>query len=257
MMWYYEQDHRQIGPINDPEFLGLVQTGVIQPATLVWREGMEAWKPYASLAGTSAALGAAARADNVPVREAGDGRAYCVQCGAESATSEMVQLGGAWVCANCKSVYAQRMLEGARLPLARRYGGFWIRFLAVLLDGIILAIAGMTISIPMQIIFTPTPFSSLYWGVFSITSSFQLLVAMTYEAFFLVRFGATPGKMACSLEVIRVDGSRLTTGLAIGRYFAKNWLNALTLFIGFIMAGVDDEKRGLHDRICDTRVVYK
>ena len=57
--------------------------------------------------------------------------------------------------------------------------------------------------------------------------------------------------------MIRVDGGRITAGLAIGRYFAKNWLNLFTLLIGYIIAAFDDEKRALHDRICDTRVVYK
>jgi uncharacterized RDD family membrane protein YckC len=62
--------------------------------------------------------------------------------------------------------------------------------------------------------------------------------------------------MACQLRVIRADGSNLDWGLAIGRHFAKI-LSYLTLFIGFIMAGFDEEKRALHDRICETRVVYK
>jgi hypothetical protein len=32
-------------------------------------------------------------------------------------------------------------------------------------------------------------------------------------------------------------------------------LSSLTLAIGYIMAAFDDEKRSLHDRICDTRVI--
>jgi len=44
-------------------------------------------------------------------------------------------------------------------------------------------------------------------------------------------------------------------GQAVGRYLAY-LLNSFTLLIGFIIAGFDTEKRALHDRICDTRVVY-
>jgi uncharacterized RDD family membrane protein YckC len=43
-------------------------------------------------------------------------------------------------------------------------------------------------------------------------------------------------------------------GRAFGRYFAKI-LSAIILGIGYIMVGFDSEKRGLHDMICDTRVI--
>jgi uncharacterized RDD family membrane protein YckC len=46
----------------------------------------------------------------------------------------------------------------------------------------------------------------------------------------------------------------MTWSLAVGRYFA-HMLSAFTLYIGYMMAGWDEEKRALHDRICDTRVV--
>jgi uncharacterized RDD family membrane protein YckC len=34
-------------------------------------------------------------------------------------------------------------------------------------------------------------------------------------------------------------------------------VSGIILLIGYIMAGFDDEKRALHDRVCDTRVIYK
>jgi uncharacterized RDD family membrane protein YckC len=80
---------------------------------------------------------------------------------------------------------------------------------------------------------------------------------MVYECWFVVNKGATPGKLILSLEVIRADGTRPGWGLAIGRYFAKILSSWPTLYIGYIMAGIDDEKRALHDRICNTRVVKK
>ena len=42
---------------------------------------------------------------------------------------------------------------------------------------------------------------------------------------------------------------------AIGRHFSE-WLSSI-LFIGYIMAAFDEEKRALHDRICGTRVVFR
>ena len=70
-------------------------------------------------------------------------------------------------------------------------------------------------------------------------------------------FGASyKGKMACNLKVVVEDGSQITYLRALGRHFAK-WISSMILAIGFIMAAFDDEKRTLHDRICETRVVRK
>jgi uncharacterized RDD family membrane protein YckC len=40
----------------------------------------------------------------------------------------------------------------------------------------------------------------------------------------------------------------------LGRHFAKI-LSGIILYIGYLMAFWDDEKRALHDRICSTRVI--
>ena len=66
---------------------------------------------------------------------------YCTQCGKLYPADEMVRFGTATVCANCKDIYAQRLRETGQTAGARVYGGFWIRFVAVLIDGIILLIA--------------------------------------------------------------------------------------------------------------------
>ena len=68
------------------------------------------------------------------------------------------------------------------------------------------------------------------------------------------RHGATPGKMAWGLKVIRADGGTVSYGRAFGRFWAQ-LLSGLLLGIGFIMVAFDDEKRALHDHICDTRVI--
>jgi uncharacterized RDD family membrane protein YckC len=60
--------------------------------------------------------------------------------------------------------------------------------------------------------------------------------------------------MAVGVKVFRTDGSKLSVMRIVGRMFAKG-ISGLILCIGYIMAGVDEEKRALHDRMCDTRVV--
>jgi uncharacterized RDD family membrane protein YckC len=83
-----------------------------------------------------------------------------------------------------------------------------------------------------------------------------IMVHLTYEVFFLGRFGATPGKMVCGLRVVRPTGEKITYLRAFGRFFACQ-LSGLILCIGYIMAAFDSQKRALHDHICDTRVVRK
>jgi uncharacterized RDD family membrane protein YckC len=59
--------------------------------------------------------------------------------------------------------------------------------------------------------------------------------------------------MLMQIRVVRMDGGPLTLGQSIGRYFAS-YLSALTLSIGFIMAGLRSDKRALHDLLAGTRV---
>ena len=82
----------------------------------------------------------------------------------------------------------------------------------------------------------------------------QYAIPAAYDTWFVGKYGATPGKMACNLKVVVEDGERVTYMRAFGRHFAK-LLSSMILAIGFIMAAFDDQKRTLHDRICETRVV--
>jgi uncharacterized RDD family membrane protein YckC len=84
----------------------------------------------------------------------------------------------------------------------------------------------------------------------------NIVVPAIYATFFLGRYGATLGKMACGLKVVRPDGDPIGYPRALGRYFAEI-LSGMILGIGYLMAAFDSEKRSLHDRICSTRVVRK
>ena len=143
-----------------------------------------------------------------------------------------------------------------------------IRFVAALIDGIILGVAGTAV----QILFLGNAFAPFMrirpnappeealaamgamMGALSVSILVGTAIGACYEGFFISRIGATPGKMALGLRVVRPNGGAVSLGRAFGRYFAK-WLSAFILYIGYIMAGFDSEKRGLHDMICDTRVV--
>jgi uncharacterized RDD family membrane protein YckC len=79
-------------------------------------------------------------------------------------------------------------------------------------------------------------------------------VSIFYDVYFTRRGGSTPGKMLLGLKIVTALGGSIGTGRAIGRFFARG-LSSLIFYIGDIMAGFDSQKRALHDRICDTRVI--
>jgi uncharacterized RDD family membrane protein YckC len=55
---------------------------------------------------------------------------------------------------------------------------------------------------------------------------------------------------------VRPDGEKISYARACGRGFAE-LVSSIILGIGYLMVVFDEEKRALHDRICDTRVVRK
>jgi uncharacterized RDD family membrane protein YckC len=266
MDWYYSDGRQQFGPVTQAEFDALVTSGRIGANTLVWRAGMANWAPLGTVqvpqqAAVAVAVAPASEPSQQQVR-------FCSQCGRPFAPGDLLQIGNVTVCAACKDIMMQRLREGA-LPgglafQGRQYAGFWIRFVAVLIDGLFLGVVGAIVDIPFNLMMggmiatrDPMAFLANAAGILSIMFLISMAIAMVYESWFVVNKGATPGKLVLSLEVIRDDGTRPGWGLAIGRYFAKILSSWPTLWIGYIMAGIDDEKRGLHDRICNTRVIRK
>jgi uncharacterized RDD family membrane protein YckC len=197
----------------------------------------------------------------------------CSQCGRTFAHSDLVQIAGNWVCADCKPAFLSRVMASgaaAASPLGWHYGGFWMRFGARMIDGILLGVPLLIIAalvIPNLLRAqgdAPNPAFGAF-AAFGLTFFLgYFLVVICYEVVLLKYRGATLGKMACGLRVVRYDGSSLGWGTSIGRFFMWNvvtsgipYLNFILMLISGIMAGTDGEKRALHDRVCDTRVVYK
>lgn len=188
----------------------------------------------------------------------------CSQCGRMFAHSDLVQVAGNWVCGACKPAYLSRvMASGPGAVAALRYAGVGIRFGARFIDGLVFIPVAIVASVILPNLTRPagTGAAALFNGSLIVVAVF---FALFYEVLMLRYWGATLGKMACGLKVIRPDASGLGWGVSFGRYFMYNvvisaipLVNWILLLTTAIMAGVDDQKRGLHDRVCDTRVIYK
>ena len=181
--------------------------------------------------------------------------AHCVECGGTFAMDDMIRHGGVYVCINCKPRFMQKLAEGAEIRSERRYAGFWIRFAALFIDSMLLAV--FTFALQMIAFFVMSQNLQEPSALFLLMSyGLSLTVGISYEGILVGKYGATVGKMACRIKVIAADGSPVSYPRAFGRYLAKV-LSSLTLLIGFIIAAFDKEKRSLHDLICNTRVIYQ
>lgn len=124
-------------------------------------------------------------------------------------------------------------------PQPANYAGFWIRFVAYLIDVVVVMIPGTII------IFAGLP------------SLINLVLGLAYYIYFpSSEYMATPGKMALGLIITDEHGNRIGAGTAAVRYIGY-LISMITVGIGFIIIGFTEKRMGLHDMIARTRVVYK
>ena len=241
MDWYYVESGQRVGPVDDAEIERLAGAGAVTDDTLVWHAGMAEWQPYATArsAGTESAQ---------PIIQAEEG--YCCECGRRFFRNQMIRYTDSWVCAECKPRFFQRVKEGAVLPGTMVYGGFWIRFVAKVVDGIIVGVVNQL----LMVVLGSAIGSSQEPTAFFVVWLLSMALPAVYTTFFLGKYGATLGKMACGLKVVTADGGKVSYGRALGRHLAEI-LSSLILLIGYIMAAFDEQKRTLHDHICNTRVI--
>ncbi|GJM27275.1 MAG: hypothetical protein DHS20C16_36900 [Phycisphaerae bacterium] len=242
--WYYAEGQNQIGPFSDEEFSALASEGKILASTLVWNESMADWRTYGQVSSSSSGAFEGAQV-------------ACTMCNRIVPPGDAIEYQGTYVCAECKPEFVQRLKEGIPLP-GMMYGGFWIRFVAALVDGLIMMVFACGVAAGSAALIFPFAQNGLQngaeilWQVIYTLGSWAIQCG--YQTFFLGRYGATPGKMLLRLKVVRPDGSKITYWRAFGRFWAT-WISGLTCYIGYIIAAFDDEKRTLHDHICSTRVI--
>ena len=153
MNWYYVDEGRQAGPVEEAQFQALIQSGKITPQTLVWKEGMAQWQPCRDVMPSShpgsesltAPVSPPGPTDSAPetapsVTPHGS-MVQCAECGRTFPREDTIQYESRQICAECKPVFLQRLTEGGAVGLNQvEYAGFWIRFVAKFVDGLIMAV---------------------------------------------------------------------------------------------------------------------
>jgi uncharacterized RDD family membrane protein YckC/Tfp pilus assembly major pilin PilA len=212
--FYIRRDGKEFGPYPANVLVAAIARGKVQSTDLVRAEGTADWVPAATAwpepAPATAVVGAAA----------GAGAAAAAAVNPYRAPTAPVEVP-----------------SDDDLP----YGGFWARFAAAAIDGLVLWVPAMLLSlIPLFGFIASTVLSWLYYAKMESGER-----------------GATLGKRALKLQVVSADdGGQIGFGRATGRYFGR-YVSMLILGIGYLMQPFTARKQTLHDMMSDTVVVAR
>lgn len=206
---------------------------------------------------------------------------YCSKCGA-------VLAGDAVFCQSCGTPVTRAAATLANPASATvsphagvgaiayafnvTYAGFWLRFVAYLIDGVIIGFAIMVLFVPLFFLmggvamleglprghverFDPGQWMAFLSLVLTLVA-FSSIAKWLYFAY--LESGekqATLGKQALGIYVTDLAGQRITFGRATGRFFAKIVTSLIPFGIGYMMAGFTERRQALHDMIASTLVL--
>ncbi len=147
----------------------------------------------------------------------------------------------------------------------KRFGGFWRRLWAYMVDKFILYLISLILFLigliamglggvsPWSIVMTgdlPRGMG-LFMALYLMTA---LLMDMVYYIWFHGTVGQTLGKRLLGLRVIRISGEKMTLGIAFLRWVGS-LVSGIFFFLGFLWIAFDGRKQGWHDKIAATLVV--
>lgn len=247
--WYYTEDGRQCGPVTHSQLVEMRRAGRVHGDTFVWHPFLMEWARYDD------ALRATAGA--APAEAEEGATETCSMCGRQLPPDEVITFAGTTLCGECKPLYFEAVREGAALPGVLALAGFWPRLGAKIIDWLLLGVVSTALYgfLPLTVVGSPEEDIALYLMVQGALMAAQYVIGATYTAYFLGAFGATPGKMAFGLRVVTADGRKVSYLRGGARYFAE-LLSGIVLYVGYLVAIFDGEKRALHDHLCATRVVH-
>lgn len=232
--WYFMRGQERMGPLTQAQVGELYQRGEINDATYVWTAGMANWVQAGQVR------------DQLVSHAVGSGN-LMHDLGLDEPVVKPYTYtpGGGGYGAGGGSDYA----------------GFWLRLVAMILDGIIfgclfgipfLVLAIMLLGIEGYIETFGGQQSFAQQALFNIIS--LLVNAVIYAAFEASPWQATPGKKILRLRVTDLDGDRPSFARAFGRNAGKIVSFAI-VFIGYLMAGFTERKQALHDIMAGCLVV--
>ncbi len=144
-------------------------------------------------------------------------------------------------------------------PDNRIYAGFFVRLAAYIVDTIIVWAAMLIVRIPVWVTTISSPdnfFVKDFIFQYSIKDILFYIMQAAYFILLTYFTGSTLGKKLFQIRVVSAEDRKMTFFEVAFRETVGRFLSALILSIGYIMIAVDKKKRGLHDILSDTNVVY-
>ncbi len=210
---------------------------------------------------------------------------YCSKCGSEisNATAFCPTCGQAVTvlvatAASPSPMTIAQIPPAPMVPAGASYGGvdyagFWLRFVAYIIDGVVSGLACLILLIPLFILtgtgaalgkigsgedidnavaaFLSIGFLFGFFGIVFLVS--WLYYALSESS----SWQATLGKKMLNLKVTDMTGQPISFGRASGRFFAKIVTSMIPLMIGYILAGFTEKKQAIHDMIASCLVLRK
>ncbi len=243
--WYYVEKGERQGPVDRHSLVSKLGHGELPHDALVWQDGMADWVPAESmpeLASPASGIADAGMEASIPGAVASRGVGNALARGQSSG-----EPGG----------YDPFAGEHHGI-VSITYAGFWKRFVAYVIDSLILQGVSFAIQIVMSVMLAIPGLSDNEAAVVIVA----LITFVGYTIGYLVYFAAfesrgwqgTPGKKVLGIKVVDTEGNPVTFWRAMGRNVGKILSGAL-LLIGYIMAGFTEQKQALHDMMAGCLVV--
>lgn len=140
------------------------------------------------------------------------------------------------------------------------FAGFWARLFAYLIDQVIVFAVLLLVRVILSGVVSAaegTPLGGNLLFQYDLKDIVLYLLQALYFITLTYYTGTTLGKRLMNLRVVpAVQGQKLSLLTVIYRETIGRFLSSVFVCIGYLLIAVDKEKRGFHDILCDTRVIY-
>jgi uncharacterized RDD family membrane protein YckC len=176
-----------------------------------------------------------------------------------------LQAGGGRISAVATGSPSSNWRQLPPLAPSPAYAGFWRRFLAALIDGVLVSFAfyqlNLLLALTLASVIEEGDTADGTWLALAVwlTASLTLCLVVNWFYFAVMEsspWQATLGKCALGMVVTDLAGNRISFGRATGRLFAR-FISGIPLMAGYLIQPFTARRQTLHDMISGTLVVVR
>ncbi len=133
-----------------------------------------------------------------------------------------------------------------------RYGGFWIRAVASLIDNVLVFLVAVILIVLQGLGTQGASLRTIQGQV--VSHLLTLSINFLYFGWLQGKYQGTPGKRLLGLRLVRSDLAPVEVSRSIARSLASI-VSGLVFGLGYLWAAFDSKKRSWHDRMAGTLVI--